>query len=373
MSGSKNIPYYDQTIALRDKILHTPGMLPAAYYFHLSSVCNLKCPKCVAGMAESPEKRPPPLQMLGIEEWKEVLDQLPQYASICFSGPEPLTSGHFNDVFRAVAEKFTCALTTNGTLLDSKTIDLITAFKNFKILGVSINDVGNSTRGFTPRQWERLEGGIMYFNELKQRHGLGTLLDVKTLILDENAPRLLDIHRYCVEKLHCATHTLILLTMPRGPEPWSIDQLFAPHAAPLYRDWGTIVSQLDLIRAYQVQQAPGSLCFITPKVADLQSARPLPDLDYLNTSFHDPRKFQPCKLPGSSLIIWSDGTVTLPCMPITLGKINEMSLRDITFGETAMAVKQAVLDHGTVPACNKCCRLIARNADGIDRLAASNG
>ena len=62
------------------------------------------------------------------------------------------------------------------------------------------------------KKWKHVEKMMLYFQKRKKElNNSECILDSKTVILDENASELLDIHKYCVEDLQCDTHAFQFL------------------------------------------------------------------------------------------------------------------------------------------------------------------
>ena len=51
---------------------------------------------------------------------------------------------------------------TNGLLLNDQKIDLLVKEKNFKVLAVSIDTIGNVNRDFKKHQWDFLVNQLIY-------------------------------------------------------------------------------------------------------------------------------------------------------------------------------------------------------------------
>ena len=87
----------------------------------------------------------------------------------------------FAEVFKAVASKYPCNIISNGLLLTEEVIELLLRYENFKVLSVSVDDIGNVVRDVKPKQWEEAEEMMRHFVKRRNNLQADTLLDSKTL------------------------------------------------------------------------------------------------------------------------------------------------------------------------------------------------
>ena len=81
----------------------------------------------------------------------------------------------------------------------------------FKVLSLSIDDVGNAVRDVKPKQWEYLRKILKYFIKKRDEVNPNCIMDIKTTILDDNAEDLFEMYEYFVEELGCDTHSFNFL------------------------------------------------------------------------------------------------------------------------------------------------------------------
>ncbi|MDY6856468.1 MAG: radical SAM protein [Thermodesulfobacteriota bacterium] len=329
------------------KAYETPGMFPHRYVFILTNRCNLNCSFCF-------QKKRSDKKSMDADDWYTLLNQLPQYARVTMTGGEPLLYDSFIDVFTRVAEKFTCNIITNGILLNKNLIDYILSFKNFRVLSISIDNIGNTIRNVKKRDWDNLEEMMRYFVVKRDQLHPECILDVKTLILDENAKELFAIHQYCMEQLNCNSHSLQFTKgspIQHADHMFTIDDIVKKSKAPVIKQFKTVKSELEKIRDYNVRS--GKRAFLHPKIASLNSEERLPDIEYINNSEHVASCFQPCIFPWSSVHINSDGHL-FPCLAVSMGNVKNTSLKDIISGEIATQFKNIIRSSGTIEGCNRC-------------------
>ena len=80
----------------------------------------------------------------------------------------------------------------------------------FTLYPLSIDTVGNTLRLVKPELWRKAEGYIRHFARRKREKECDAALDSKTVVLDDNAKDMREIHKYCVKELECDTHCLQL-------------------------------------------------------------------------------------------------------------------------------------------------------------------
>jgi len=339
--------FHERHESLTDRIYRTGGMLPDRYVFILTNLCNLSCPFCYQDRKRRPDA-------LAAEDWIRFAGEIPDYARVTLTGGEPLLFPRFREVFRHVSERFDCNLLTNGLLLDEDLIEELLSSPRFRVLSVSIDDIGNTARKVPPERWERLVGLLRHFVRRRDRLGSSCLLDIKTTILDETAEEIPAIHRHCVEVLSCDTHVFQFLKgspLQHADRLFSFDDALAPRAAPTYAKFDRIIEGLEAVREYNLRT--GSVAYLHPKVASLDGAEPLPDLSYLNQSAFPRERFRPCRFPWSSVHVNVDGHV-FPYMAISMGNIRDTSLAGINGGAAFARLRQALREQGLLEGCNRC-------------------
>jgi len=332
---------------LTEIIYTTPGMLPSRYVFVITNRCNLNCDFCF-------QDKKPKKDAMTAEDWINVAKQLPDYARVTITGGEPLIYPEFEKVFSYVAERFNCNLITNGLLLNEKKIDYLLSYPKFRVLSISIDDIGNKVRGVKEKQWEHLEKILTYFTDKKNESNSSAILDVKTMILDGNAENLFDIYKYLKEKIKVDTHAFQFLKgspIQHSDCMFELEKISEESNAYVYNKFEIIEKELEKVREYNIKK--GLQSFLHPKVASLSSNELLGNLESLNEEKHNPKIYQNCKFPWSSMHINPDGRV-FPCLAISLGDIRKNSLIEIINGQESNRFREIIKREGTVEACNRC-------------------
>jgi MoaA/NifB/PqqE/SkfB family radical SAM enzyme len=332
---------------LAKRIYQNPNMLPSRYVYVLTNQCNLRCDFCFQDKESNKNS-------MTADEWINLTNQLPEYARVTLTGGEPLKFKEFDSVFEYIAKKFDCNLITNGLLLNEKKIDFLLSYPNFKVLSLSIDDIGNKIRGVSAKSWTHLENMVNYFFKEKNATSSDCILDVKTMVLDENAENLFDIYKYLIEDLKVDTHTFQFLkgsSIQHADKMFSLEHAQQKSSAYVYHNFDLIKKQLKKVQEYNSKHGLSS--FLHPKITSLDYDLSLEDLDRLNESDHDSQKYSPCKFFSSSVHINSDG-ILFPCLAIGMGNVRDTSLKEIIEGEEFSKFKQIIKEQSTIEACNRC-------------------
>ena len=320
--------------------------LPHRYVFILTNKCNLKCKYCY-------QKKIDRYQYLSSRDWIEFSNQLPQYARVTLTGGEPLLYEGFRSVFSEIASKFSCNLITNGTLLNRELIDYLLSFPNFSALSVSIDTLNGDVRPLSVSQKRELENNLKYFvlrrNELQSQ----CILDIKTLILDENVDELLEICKYCADIIESDNHTIQFLKgspIQHSDIMYDFNQIFEQPNPHIYKKFDSILKQIDKIKLCKKKSTK---FFMHPTILNINEDKNVEELKVLNESFLNTEYFSSCKYPWSSIHINYDGNV-FPCLSVPMGNIKDSQLIDIIKSPQFRLFKETIKKNGLVNACIRC-------------------
>ncbi len=343
----KDSKFHQKHENLTQQIYDALDMLPSRYVYVLTNCCNLRCDFCF-------QDKEPKKDTMTSEDWINLTKQLPEYSRVTMTGGEPLVFEGFDETFDYVAKRFPCNLITNGILLTSKKIDFLLSYPNFKVLSISIDDIGNSIRGVRSVHWDHLKEMMKYFNKRKSELGSECVLDIKTMILDENAGDLFEIYKYLIEELGADSHAFQFLKgspIQHADEMFDVEGVQTKSSAYVYVNFKEIEQQLERVRKYNIEN--GRASFLHPKVASLNSEELLPSLGGINIEEHKKETYAGCKFAWSSVHINFDGKL-FPCLAIEMGDVRKNSLKEIVHGTKFKEFKELVRREGTLEACNRC-------------------
>jgi len=350
MSNSNLVSeFYKRQVDYSKKSFEKGGLLPRRYVFILTNLCNLACSFCF-------QERKKRADRMSSENWLSLIDQIPTNSRITLTGGEPLVFKTFDKIFSKANKVAETNIVTNGLLLDQSKIETLLLEKNFKILGISIDNIGNTTRDFDKKKWDLLVDRITKFNLARKKKNHHALLDIKTVVLDEEIKNLFSIHKFMMERLNADTHSLQLLKgadIQHSDLMFDFDQIDKKYEAYQYQNFELLVEQLNLIKDYD--QKNNFKTFLHPSVIDFnQKAKfNIEDLDFLNNKDHIKEKFSTCYSPWSSVHINVDGNL-FPCMAVPMGNVKTESLEKIIFSAKFDLFKKKIKDNGTVNGCNRC-------------------
>ena len=341
--------FYNKNLRYSKKSYLSNNLLPHRYVFILTNLCNLACTFCFQERKKRKER-------MSSDDWLNLIDQIPEGSRITLTGGEPLVFKNFDQIFKKANKKCQTNIITNGLLINEEIINLLLSEENFKNLGISIDNIGNTNRDFKAGKWEELVSIIKKFrikrNELKSK----TALNIKSVVLDENIPDLFKIHKFCVEELKSDTHDLQLL---KGAEiqyadfMFNFDDIHKEYKAHKYKNFNEFIDQLNLIREYNVKN--NSKCFLHPNIIDLNSPKEIEakEFYYLNNEKHDDKVYGKCLSPWTSVHINVDGNL-FPCMAVSMGSVKDTPLKEIIFSEKFNNFRKIIDNKNTINGCNRC-------------------
>ena len=346
-SEPADTPLHQNHEALTDRLYASPGMLPSRYVYVLTNRCNLSCPFCF-------QYRHRTADPMTKTDWLDLTAQLPDYARVTLTGGEPLVFKGFLEILRTITDRHDCNIISNGVLLDDAWIDVLLSFPRLRVLSISIDDIGNRSRQLKPQLWRHLTSMMRLFINRRNASGSETLLDIKTVVLDDNADDLFEIYKFCVDDLACDTHAFQFLKgspLQHADTMHDFDEIFEAPVPPVYQKLDIIREQLERVREHASHNHHRS--FLHPPVGDLQCDSELPDLDYLNDVTFRAGNFSACKFPWSSVHINADGNL-FPCMAVSMGNVKETPLQQIVAGAEFQRFRDVLRERGTVPGCHRC-------------------
>ncbi len=341
--------FYEKNLNYSFKSFENKNLLPHRYVFILTNLCNLACTFCF-------QERKKRADRMSTEDWLNLIKQVPSQSRITLTGGEPLVYKDFKKIFVEANKNCQTNMITNGLLINDDVINLLTNEKNFINLGISIDNIGNTNRDFKTGKWEELVKNINKFREKRDKVKGKTVINIKSVVLDETIPNLFNIHKYCVEELGSDTHDLQLL---KGAEiqyadfMFDYDDIHKEYKAHKYKDFKEFINQLNLIREYNVKN--NSKCFLHPNIIDLNSKNEIyeSDFKYLNNEKHESKYFAKCLSPWTSVHINVDGNL-FPCMAVSMGNVKNTPLKDIIFSDKFDNFKKTIDEHNTINGCNRC-------------------
>jgi len=278
---------YKRQVEYSKKAFENDNLMPRRYVFVLTNLCNLKCTFCF-------QERKKRADRMTTEDWLKVVNQIPKNSRITLTGGEPLVYKDFDMVFAKANEFNETNIVTNGLLLNDQKVENLIEEINFKILGVSVDTIGNTNRDFTKLQWETLVSQLNRFVTLRDKKNHESALDIKTVILDENIDDLFEIHKFTMEIFKADTHSLQMLkgaSIQHSDLMFDFQKIDDDYKAYQYKKYDNFINQLNLIKEYDYKY--GYKSYLHPNLVNLNDEKKLKkeDLVYLNNKKHEKNNF----------------------------------------------------------------------------------
>ena len=325
------------------------NLLPHRFVFVLTNLCNLRCSFCFQERKKNPNR-------MFKDDWLDVISDIPINSRITLTGGEPLAYKGFSEIFIEANKNNYTNVITNGTLLNNDFFNLFLKEKNFKVLSISIDTIGNINRDFKPQQWTKLIEDLKFFKKKIIQTKRDIVINIKTVITDENIEELFELNKIITEEINADTHDLMLL---KGAEIQHADYLFnyqdafKEYEAYEYKNFDKLINQLNLIREKNLEF--DTKAFLHPNIIPLNSNEKI-KLDkyrFLNEKIHNPKNYKTCLSPWTSVHINVDGNV-FPCMAFSIGNVKKQKIKEIFFSKYSEDFKNEIKKCGTLPGCNRC-------------------
>ena len=341
--------YYKRQTEYAKLAFEKDDLMPRRYVLILTNLCNLKCPFCVQERKKKPE-------FMNTEDWLKFINQIPKNSRITLTGGEPTLFKDFELIFSKANEFFETNMITNGLFLNNQRIENLINEKNFKVLAISIDTIGNVNREFKKLQWEVLVQQLKKFIILRDKQDHKTALDIKTVILEENIENLFEIHKLIMETLKADTHSLQMLkgsNIQHSDLMFDFEAINKEYEAYQYQKFDKLIDQLNLIKEFDYKH--GYQSYLHPSVINFNDKKKFKkeNLMHLNNKKHDPKHFSTCRSPWASVHINVDGNL-FPCMAIPMGNVKRNKLSEIMFSNEFKKFKNIIRQKGTVNGCNRC-------------------
>ncbi len=341
--------FYDKNVVYSKLSFEKDNMLPHRYVFILTNKCNLACTFCFQERKTNPNR-------MNTENWLDLIKQVPENSRITLTGGEPLVYKDFNLIFKTANIKNETNIVTNGVLLSDKVNETLLSEKNFKVLGISIDTLGNINRDFKKGMWENLVKNIKNFRKKRDEINHECAIDIKTVVLDENVKDLFEINKFLFEELNIDTHSIQLL---KGAEiqhsdlMFDYEQIHKRYKAYQYPEFKKLVEQLEKIREHNY--STNNKIYLHPNIIPMNSKEKITEekFGFLNDEDHDPNNYDTCYSPWTSVHINVDGHL-FPCMAVSMGNVKNDKLNNIIFSEKFRNFKNEIRLNKTINGCNRC-------------------
>ena len=328
--------------------------IPLRYFFELTYRCNLQCPYCYVGNERN-------LEELSTEEWFNIIDQIPWYSFVTLVGGEPLIRKDFTEILMKTAKKTHGKLNvvSNGILIND---EIIEAFIKSKMMLLSVSLDGYGKNHDINRNKEGIFDKIINNLELLNKQKHRPMIDIKTIVLDNNLDDLVKLYKMCIDM----NFNFLSVSFLRNNNLKQNSKLFDDFV-PEFTSNYPIQKYFDLEHFKEVYKELDALSKnsnvkirFSPKFE--YSKDTLKNIiDFFNSEPN--RKIQdiykPCKYPYSNIMITPAGDV-YPCLSQKIGNVKEHSVKEVFNLPKYRCFRKNLKVSKVFGACQMCCELTPR-------------
>lgn len=167
------------------------------YYLEVTRRCNLRCKMCqyIDWLENVPIKE----QMkdeLSTEQWLGVVDQIPRFSLITFTGGEAFVRKDFMEILTRASKRARTHFISNTTMMPEDRAEAVVALAPRRLGGIGFNFAGTSIEGPGDRHdeirkmrgaWDRSMNGIRHLRRFRDASGKQCpLIHVTTVIQKDN-------------------------------------------------------------------------------------------------------------------------------------------------------------------------------------------
>ena len=330
---------------------------PMQVIVYLTYNCNLACEMCnFTEMIQ--EVRDNVNAELSAEEIMGVLDQLPFYSLVTFTGGEPTMKRGFEEILTHAARQRKCHMITNGTRLTPDRSKFLVGLGPKSLLGNGLVSLGVSIESRDAGAHDEVVGlkgahekataGILHIQEEKRRAGKKyPLLHLSAVISASTAPHLADVYRLSTELgvemcNFIMNNTSVHLYRYDENKPEFLNEK-TPAQEPI--DPALLDDQFKQIEGLS-QKSPVEVRFSLHGIT-LEEIK-----DYYQNRPTMRRYF--CKAPWNTMLLSPKGQV-MPCYYAPLGNVREKTVGELWNGWAAREFRRMIHDQKFLPGCVGCC------------------
>lgn len=329
------------------------ALFPLRYNIHLTFKCNLNCPFCYVNKQVDCTE-------LDTKFWLDFIDKVPPFSMISYTGGEVTLMPDFKTLLKRSLEKARVTFLTNGTLMDDEIIDIIIEQKLF-LLGVSIDGL--------EEKHDKIRGSMGTFKKAiraletiqeRKRNKKYPLIDIKTVILNDNICDLLDIYKLA-DSLKVDMFTLSFLKgcnlqfSPPLEDVFSEKYYEQNYAVYKYFDMATFKNVYHELLQFSKHSAT-QLRFY-PEFSSKRSETELRKIEmyFEGESTGRPHEvYHKCLYPWTEMSIISNGDL-FPCLSYRVGNIKDTCVSQLWNNERYVEFRQKLRKVGVFTSCQGCC------------------
>lgn len=328
------------------------ALMPIRYFFELTYLCNLNCPYCYVGEERKKNE-------LSRQEWFNIIEQIPFYSFVTLVGGEPLLRKDFIQILEKTAKKTfgKINVVTNGILINDEIID---AFIRTKMMLLSVSLDGYGENHDKNRGKEGIFNQVISnLEKLNSQRKNRPLIDIKTIVLENNLDDLPKLYKLCDEM----NFNFLSIAFLRNNNLKQNSILREQFGEEFYAQKYPLQKYFDMEHFKEIYKELESLSKnskvkirFAPKFED--NKNPIGKIEeFFNKEDKSVQEiYEPCLYPFSNIMINPQGDV-YPCLSLKVGNIRDNSLKDV-FNMTKYCCFRKNLKASKVfEACQMCCEL----------------
>ena len=324
--------------------------IPFRYFLELTYRCNLSCPYCYVGNERNKNE-------LTLEEWKNVIDQLPFYSIATLVGGEPLIRKDFTDILAYTSKKLLgkVHVVSNGVYIND---EIINAFIKYKLLLLSVSLDGYGKTHDTNRRKDGIFDKIVSNLENLKSKKKNQMIDIKTVVLENNLDDLPKLYKLCTDmgfefmsvsflrnnnwKQNSVLHESFISEFN---ENYPIKLYFdMEHFKEIYKEIESIHGKTKLRFSPKFEYSSNPLETIE-KFFSLPPDKPIADI------------YKPCTFPYNNMFINPEGYI-YPCLSQKIGNVKDKPIKELfNLPHFCCFRKNLKASGGVFGACQMCCEL----------------
>ena len=330
------------------------ALVPLRYFFELTYRCNLQCPYCYVGADRNKGE-------LTTDDWYKIIDQIPFYSFVTLVGGEPLIRKDFIDILMKTSQKTMGKLNvvSNGILINDEIIDAFIKSK-MMLLSVSLDGYGVNHDKNRAKEgiWDKIMSNFENMNSRDKR----PMVDIKTIVLENNLDDLVKLYKMCGEM----NFNFLSISFLRNNNLKQNSVLFDGFVPEFNAEY-PIEKYFDMEHFKEVYKELESLS----KKSDVQirfspkfeyAKNPLKKIEeFFNTPSDKPVSeiYKPCLYPYSNMMITPSGDV-YPCLSQKIGNVKEMSVKEVFNLPQYRCFRKNLKAAKVFGACQMCCELCVK-------------
>lgn len=333
------------------------ALMPLRYFFELTYQCNLNCPYCYVGKERKKNE-------LTTEEWFRIIDQIPFYSFVTLVGGEPLLRKDFIEILEKTAEKTLGKLNvvTNGILINDEIIEAFIKTK-MMLLSVSLDGYGSNHDNNRGKEgiFENVISNLDNLNNKRKKNK--PLIDIKTIVLENNLDDLPKLYKLCDEM----DFDFLSISFLRNNDLKQNSILRENFSEEFYVQKYPIKPYFDIEHFKEIYRELETLSKkskvkirFAPKFHDKDIIQQIEKF-FLNDENKPVQEiYEPCLYPFSNMMINPQGDV-YPCLSLKIGNVREKGLKEVFNAPKYCCFRKNLKYSKVFEACQMCCELKVKN------------